>query len=63
MINGVNHHACCAGGNFEMELMDLDMCSGTADTSAAPKERVAIAVGMVMVGAALQLEYHCICIS
>ena len=59
MINGVNHHACCAGGNFEMELMDLDMCSGSAGTSdggtsAAPKERVAIAFGMVMVGAALQ---------
>ena len=60
MINGVNHHACCEGGNFEMELMDLDVCSGTASTesdggtSAAPKERAAIAIGMILVGAALQ---------
>ena len=59
LINGVNHHACCEGGNFEMELMDLDMCStGTASTSdgasAATKERVTIAIGMILVGAALQ---------
>ena len=59
MVNGVNHHACCEGGNFEMELMDLDMCStGTASTSdgasAATKERVTIAIGMILVGAALQ---------
>jgi len=43
-----------------MELMDLDVCSGTASTesdggtSAAPKERAAIAIGMILVGAALQ---------
>ena len=67
MVNGVNHHACCTGGNFEMELTDLDMCSAPTTTetdatdegmsdggsSAATKERVTIAIGMVLVGAAL----------
>ena len=44
-----------------MELMDLDLCTGTAssdggggDTAAAPQERVAIAIGMILVGAMLQ---------
>ena len=72
IINGVNHHARCQGGNFEMELMDLDMCSDTASAptttetgptdegmsdggaSAATKEHVTIAIGMVLVGVALQ---------
>ena len=60
MLEGEPHTACCTGGNFEMELMDLDLCTGTAsdggggDTAAAPKERIAIAVGIILVGAMIQ---------
>ena len=39
--------------------MNLDLCTSTAsdggeDTAAAPHERVAIAIGMILVGAMLQ---------
>ena len=44
-----------------MELMDLDLCTGTAssdggggDTAAAPQERVVLAIGMILVGVMLQ---------
>jgi len=60
LLEGEPHTACCTGGNFEMELMDLDLCTSTAsdgegeDTAAAPQERLAIAVGMILVGVMLQ---------
>ena len=42
-----------------MELMDLDLCTTTAsdgggDTAAAPQQRVALAIGMILVGVMLQ---------
>ena len=61
MLEGEPHTACCTGGNFEMELMDLDLCTSTAssdggggDTAAAPQERVVLAIGMILVGVMLQ---------
>ena len=61
MLEGEPHTACCTGGNFEMELMDLDLCTGTAssdsgggDTAAAPQEHVDLAILLILVGAMLQ---------
>jgi hypothetical protein len=64
MVSGVMVETCCASdGDLDIKTMNLktlDPCTGTqSDTvdetgdNSAPTERVAIAIGMVLVGATM----------